>query len=510
MLDKHIKTVVSVLCCAGFVTAVFDNEALVQKTSLGYRNASETIPRTKKEGYTPADVTKLGPNPGMGENLWECWIPCEGDNQRRQCAVCTGSNGEAGGCCRQDGGIQDLGDSDDCKRVPIEDFPGSGYHGCVPLKPVVGICNVKIQGDTTGNCPDIPKNCWFDDNRFGGFLGDTATYATCSAREWADLCGTTAEYKVVQAEANEVNTYVSLGNGWCTVDGSANRTTHNTWHTVQVRSDGSAEQCETECNRHASCVAYVTEDMNKCQIITQSVPDGIDTETRNYCFVKQVSCHAPDVVSVENDPLLTNMDGQKFDVARPGEQVLIRVPRGAPDGATRLRLSANIVDMLGKCKADHLYARAVKLTGTLLKDFNRSIKLDLKPVTDACRNASCLTQVYVGQGAPGATEDVASKYASVLSVTPMQGGGQRIKMIVADSVTVQVDTIVLFSEWISFAYFNVAVNGVRLLKEDVGGILGHDDHTLATTPAKCHDVNLLETRQGPMLGSRGSRFTAAF
>merc|ERR1740121_1222490 len=63
---------------------------------------------------------------------------------------------------------------------------------------VVGVCFVKIQGNATENCGSLPKNTWFNDNEHGGNLGDSATYAACSARGWASYCGTAARYAIRQ------------------------------------------------------------------------------------------------------------------------------------------------------------------------------------------------------------------------------------------------------------------------------------------------------------------------
>jgi len=67
------------------------------------------------------------------------------------------------------------------------------------LVEVTGICLVKVERDNTGNCKEVPKRMWFQDEKFGGLLGRYATFNTCSRRGWGSYCGTQAEYKIEAA-----------------------------------------------------------------------------------------------------------------------------------------------------------------------------------------------------------------------------------------------------------------------------------------------------------------------
>ena len=64
------------------------------------------------------------------------------------------------------------------------------------------------------------------------------------------------------------------------------------WITTEVKSDGSAEHCESECTLDAACISYMTEDGTKCDLIlsTDTNANGgiinVDSETRNYCWKK--------------------------------------------------------------------------------------------------------------------------------------------------------------------------------------------------------------------------------
>ena len=61
---------------------------------------------------------------------------------------------------------------------------------------------MKIQSDTTGKCASAPKDQWFEDEKFGGSLGQSTTIAECQNRNWASYCGTDAQYLVSQGNWN--------------------------------------------------------------------------------------------------------------------------------------------------------------------------------------------------------------------------------------------------------------------------------------------------------------------
>ena len=57
-----------------------------------------------------------------------------------------------------------------------------------------------------------------------------------------------------------------------------------------MKSDGSAEQCESTCTLDATCIGYMTEDGTKCDVILSTNTNAnsgiisVDSETRNYCW----------------------------------------------------------------------------------------------------------------------------------------------------------------------------------------------------------------------------------
>ena len=90
-----------------------------------------------------------------------------------------------------------------------------------------------------------------------------------------------------------------LGNGWCLADngqrihlGDDPFRPEIRWQAASTGPDGSAAACESRCLSRASCIGYMVEDMEKCDIIqrTDSHAKGgiarVDGEKRNFCWVR--------------------------------------------------------------------------------------------------------------------------------------------------------------------------------------------------------------------------------
>jgi len=88
--------------------------------------------------------------------------------------------------------------------------------------------------------------------------------------------------------------YELVGNGWCLkVDGTRLNLPGIAWQTTSVGTDGSAASCERQCTTSPACIGYLTEEESKCDIILKTDANadtginGVDSETRNYCWRKK-------------------------------------------------------------------------------------------------------------------------------------------------------------------------------------------------------------------------------
>jgi hypothetical protein len=148
-------------------------------------------------------------------------------------------------------------------------------------------------------------------------------------------------------------------------------------------------------------------------------------------------------VSGKGDPHLVNVHGQKFDLYQPGVHPLIRIPRSGRQ-RTALLVQAR-ASRLGADCAD-LYFTEINATGTWVR----------------------------GTGLTWAAADAVPS---------------RAKWHKFHQVGVKV---VQGHTALGTRYLNVLVRGLNHAKIDIGGLLGEDDHTAASTPnANCKKTLML-------------------
>jgi hypothetical protein len=144
-------------------------------------------------------------------------------------------------------------------------------------------------------------------------------------------------------------------------------------------------------------------------------------------------------VAAIGDPHLTNVYGQRFDLMRPGQYVLVNIPRGASAENTLLRVEADARRLGGAC-AD-LYFQEMNVTGAWV-------------------NAQ-----YAG-GLHFQAQNVLDKKPSWVTFG-------KVQIKVAHGHTQQ-----------GTLYLNFYVKHLGQAGFEVGGLLGEDDHLEAATPSK--------------------------
>jgi hypothetical protein len=151
---------------------------------------------------------------------------------------------------------------------------------------------------------------------------------------------------------------------------------------------------------------------------------------------------APAAASATGDPHLQNIHGERFDLMKPGNHVLINIPRGEPAEHALLRVQAGARQVGGSCS--DMYFQEVNITGTWAE----------------------------GKQA-GGYHHVASNVA-----------GKTAGWIAFDKVELK---IVQGHTQSGVEYLNVYVKHLGQAGYLVGGLLGEDDHQDVTVaPASCH------------------------
>lgn len=160
-------------------------------------------------------------------------------------------------------------------------------------------------------------------------------------------------------------------------------------------------------------------------------------------------------VSASGDPHLVNMHGQRFDIYRPGTHTLLQVPRVLRKAeSAMLRVTAEARQMGGAC-AD-IYFQALNISGSWV---------DSGPL----------------QYHAGASSRTAASSTSWIRVGPV------------------LDLKVVWGHTNSgIEYLNLFARHLSQVTLPIGGLLGADDHTYASTPGpSCkHTVALLSLPGG--------------
>jgi len=143
--------------------------------------------------------------------------------------------------------------------------------------------------------------------------------------------------------------------------------------------------------------------------------------------------------SATGDPHLQNIHGQKFDLMKEGEHVLINIPRGTSAGDALLRVQAESRRMGGSC-AD-IYFQKVNVTGSW-----------------------ALAQQSAGY-------QYAASSAAKQTPEWLTFGKVQLKVVQGHTQS-------------GIAYLNVYVKHLGQAGSLVGGLLGEDDHSDEATPPR--------------------------
>merc|ERR1719291_783056 len=165
-------------------------------------------------------------------------------------------------------------------------------------------------------------------------------------------------------------------------------------------------------------------------------------------------------VSASGDPHMVNVHGQRFDILRPGVHVLLQLPRGAEHDVL-LRVEAHATQLGGAC-AD-IYFQALNLTGRWVQE-SKGQNTKLRGIRYHANRP-----VNSGHG-----------------TNWMTFGKVELKVVWGHTKS-------------GLEYLNMYARRLSKAGMPIGGLLGLDDHTAASTPsARCKRtmtlLSLLEAR----------------
>jgi hypothetical protein len=208
-----------------------------------------------------------------------------------------------------------------------------------------------------------------------------------------------------------------------------------------------------------------------------------------------VSTPAP-TVSITGDPHAANVDGQRFNVVRAGTHEFLRLPRLLPTPAPAqaeplVQVMGRIESVNGRCELP--FVREVLVTGQLL-DSVGALRFSTSGSSPDGDGAVLLSV----NGSEVGPEEFARRAKSVATVLvphqPVRGNvGNAIRRRNFLSVQLHLGHAKMSIDWVHRSvpdakvnHLNFDVSNLRMLSKefgmDIGGILGRDDHALASTP----------------------------
>jgi len=268
---------------------------------------------------------------------------------------------------------------------------------------------------------------------------------------------------------------------------------------ISQRSDVSQAQCGTQGNR----------DMEWCEYPQGACPYGFfegdfasDDDKHLASHLRARSCNMNPLVEVTGDPHMRNLNGELFDLSKEGEHVLIQIPAGS---GSDLEVTGTVSAFHKERKCPKFFMTQLKMKGKLVGE--ESVQIISDPETFGVKVGSSTellnidTQTLAGVAkVQRCSEDILlCKSTSPSRRTPNY----------ANKVLVQLPSSIsiVASNYASAnpSFMNLAVSGLAA-QDDVGGLLGHDDHSMVAGEPECEvsstvqRVSMLQREPNPTVG----------
>jgi len=183
------------------------------------------------------------------------------------------------------------------------------------------------------------------------------------------------------------------------------------------------------------------------------------------------------------DPHLVNMRGQHFDVRRPGQYPFLVVPRFARARDSQLFVQASIAPVKGTATCTGLYITTVLLQGSWLGkvrslEFSTGTQLFDAPEAVGLKvDGRAVSIEAFGKTVPSGVASLV-QYHPKLRKNLNRHVDTLVATVNAGPTTVDVGWAHTHEPLVNWLWINF--KGVEGIDGDLGGILGADDHELAT------------------------------
>jgi len=156
------------------------------------------------------------------------------------------------------------------------------------------------------------------------------------------------------------------------------------------------------------------------------------------------------------------------------------VQGGLERNSALLHVTAKVENLGYECSAKTMFMTQVNFTGSFLQLPDSRLVFTLRHAQPNSTDISQLFRVQVGRERPAEIEHIAQTYPSAI-VTDVHR--RNVTASFGRQHTVKIVAKLAGNGIHKFAFLNMFISRAAInLNDNVGGLLGNDDHTLASTP----------------------------
>lgn len=189
--------------------------------------------------------------------------------------------------------------------------------------------------------------------------------------------------------------------------------------------------------------------------------------------------------TVQGDPHVTNMAGDKFNIAKTGSQVALQIPRDESRNLL-LKVQMNIIQQ-GSNACDKLFANKIELQGSLLGPETQMVKFiadrDFSVLVNGIAETFQQKKQWVFLENAHVEDWVSSKPVSTKMTASLGFSGRRKYTVKFGGAILQVEEVTHKR----FHFLNMQLAGLSHMKQSIGGFLGLEEHdSITKRPEECN------------------------
>jgi hypothetical protein len=207
------------------------------------------------------------------------------------------------------------------------------------------------------------------------------------------------------------------------------------------------------------------------------------------------------LVEVTGDPHMRNLKGELFDLSREGEHVLIQIPAGSGE---KLEVTGTVSAFHKDRKCPKFFMTRLTMKGSMVGEESLQILSDADNFGVKLGSATEFLKIDSMSSSTGLAQVQRCNEENPLCESTNPG---RRTPNYANKLLVQLPSAITLvaSNYASAnpSFMNLAVSGLAA-QDDVGGLLGHDDHSMVASEPECatssEKISMLQREHSPTIG----------